>query len=353
MTHLITPRWSRRRALLGGFAATAGFAGDALPEVTDYETSLYDQAKMEGEVTWYTAQILGETAQRVVTAFNAAWPGIKVNLLRASGQVLYQRVMQEISMNALQGDVIGLSDSGGQQTELKEGGHFAQYKPHRASEVLPAFQNADPDGYYHITTANIAIIVYNTKLVRPEDKPKTWLDLADPKWKGKVTMGHPGFSSMSTSWVVTMNRLYGWRYFEELARNDAQVTRNINDTTTLVTAGERALGCTPVPTARMGVARGNPIGVIYPEDGSLLLVSPTGIAKNSKHPAAARLLMEFLLGPDCGRVVVADLGDSIRPDVPPHPGEPTLSEIKTIAATFEESKTMGALVEPFRNLFGF
>jgi iron(III) transport system substrate-binding protein len=353
MTQLTTPQWPRRQALLGGLAATAGFARQATAATTDYETALYDQARQEGEVTWYTAQILGETAQRVVTAFNTAWPGIKVNLLRASGQVLYQRVMQEISMNALQGDVIGLSDSGGQQAELKEAGQFAQYKPHRASEVLPAFQNADPDGYYHITNANLAVIVYNTKLIKPEDKPKTWLELTDPKWKSKVAMGHPGFSSMSTSWVVTMNRLYGWNYFEKLAKNDTQVTRNINDTTTLVTAGERALGCTPVPTARMGAARGNPIGVIYPEDGSLLLVSPTGIAKNSKHPAAARLLMEFLLGPDCARTVVADLGDSIRPDVSPPAGEPKLSEIKTIAATFEESKTMGSLVEPFRNLFGF
>ncbi len=321
--------------------------------MTPYETELYANAKKEGEVTWYVAQILGETAQRVATAFQTAYPGIKVNLLRASGQVLYQRVMQELQMNALQGDVIGLSDSGGQQAELKEAGHFAQYKPHRLTEVLPAFQNIDPDGYYHTTIVSMAIIVYNTKLVKPEDKPKTWLDLADPKWKGKAAMGHPGFSSMSTSWVATMNRLYGWKYFENLAKNETQVTRNINDTTTLVTAGERALGCTPVPTARMGVARGNPVGVIYPEDGALLLASPTGISKTAKHPAAARLLMEFLLSPECGRVIVEDQGDSIRPDVPSRPGEPSLTQIKTVSATLAESKTMGELVEPFRNLFGF
>lgn len=353
MTHFTPTPWSRRTALLGGLATATGFARAADAAMTGFEAELYTSAKKEGEVTWYTAQILGETAQRVVNAFQTAYPGIKVNLLRASGQVLYQRVMQELSMNALQGDVIGLSDSGGQQAELKEAGHFAQYKPHRMAEVLPAFQNIDPDGYYHTTNVNLAIVVYNTKLVKPEDKPKTWLELADPKWKGKAAMGHPGFSSMSTSWVATMNRMYGWKYFENLAKNDTQVTRNINDTTTLVTAGERAVGCTPVPTARMGVARGNPVGVIYPDDGALLLVSPTGIAKNSKHPAAARLLMEYLLSAECGRVIVEDQGDSIRPDVPARPGEPTLSQIKTIAATFEESKTMGALVEPFRNLFGF
>ena len=141
-------------------------------------------------------------------------------------------------------------------------------------------------------------------------------------------------------------------FLEKLAKYDTQVTRNINDTTTLVTAGERVLGCTPAPTARPGVAKGNPIGIIYPEDGALLAASPSGVIKASKHPAAARLLMEFLLGPECARVIVADYGNSIRPDVSA-PGAKPLSEVKTVSATFEESQKMGALVEPFRNLFGF
>ena len=344
--------WRRRHIVLGGLgAALAGFARPTLA-MTDYEKSLYDAAKKEGEVTWYTSQILGETAQRVVAAFNAVYPDVKVNLLRASGQVMYQRVMQEISMNALQADVISLSDTGGQQQELKEAGQFTQYKPKRAAEVFPAFQNADPDGYYHITVVALTVIVYNTRLVKPEDMPKTWADLADAKWKGKVAIGHPGFSSLSTVWVTKMNTLYGWGFLEKLAKNDTQVTRNINDTTTLVTAGERALGTTPAPTARPGVAKGNPIGIIYPEDGAILAASPSGVVKTAKHPNAARLLMEFLLGPECAKVIVDDFGDSIRADVPSQGGK-SLDQIKTIAPTAEESKKMSTLVEPFRTLFGF
>jgi iron(III) transport system substrate-binding protein len=344
--------WRRRHLLLGGLAASLGGLPRPALAMTDYEKTLYEQARKEREVTWYTSQVLGETAQRIVTAFNAAYPDVKVNLLRASGQVMYQRVMQELSMNALQADVVSLSDIGGQQKELKDAGHFAQYVPKRAVEVLPAFQSIDPDGYYHTTVVALAVIVYNTKLTKSDDLPKTWGDLADAKWKGKVAIGHPGFSSLSTLWVAKMNALYGWGYFEKLAKLDTQVTRNVNDTTTLVTAGERVFGCTPAPTARPGVAKGNPIGIIYPEDGSLLAASPSGVVKASKHPAAARLLMEFLLGPECARVIVADFGDSIRPDVSA-PGVKSLSEIKTISATQDESRDMGNLVEPFRNLFGF
>lgn len=93
--------WNRRTVLAGGLATILG--ARTARAATEYEQTLYEAAKKEGELTWYTAQILGETAQRVITAFNAAYPGIKVNLLRASGQVLYQRVMQELQMNALQG----------------------------------------------------------------------------------------------------------------------------------------------------------------------------------------------------------------------------------------------------------
>lgn len=341
----------RRRGLLSG-ALAASFATSARAAMNDAEKTLYEAAKKEGELTWYTSQVLGETAQRIVTAFNGVYPDIKVNLLRASGQVMYQRVMQEISMNALQADVISLSDTGGQQEELKQAGIFAQYKPVRAAECLPVFQNADPDGYYHATTAAVTVIVYNTKAIKPEDAPKAWSDLVDPKWKGKIAIGHPGFSSLATAWVTKMNALYGWKFIEKLAKNDTQVTRNINDTTTLVTAGERLIGVTPAPTARPGVAKGNPIAVVYPTDGSLLAASPSGVVKAAKHPNGARLMMEFLLGPDCAKVIVGDHGDSVRPDVPSLTGL-SLANIKTISPTAEESRSMGAMVEPFRELFGF
>lgn len=347
------PDNTRRGLLLGGLAASlTGVPRPGAAAMTEYEKTLYEAAKKEREVTWYTAQILGETAQRVITAFNAVYPDIKVNLLRASGQVLYQRVMQELSMNALQADVLGLSDTGGQQEELKQAGHFAQYKPMRAGEVLPEFQNADPDGFYHITSATLTVIVYNTKLVAAADAPKSWADLADPKWKGKLALGHPGFSAVATAWVIKMKTLYGWGYMEKLAKNDTQITRNINDTTTLVTAGERALGVTPAPAARPGEAKGNPIAIVYPADGSLLAATPSGIIKTAKHPNAARLLMEFLLGPECAKVIVADYGDSIRPDVPSLSGKP-LSNILTIKPTAQESRDMGSIIEPFRELFGF
>ena len=227
-----------------------------------------------------------------------------------------------------------------------------KYRPRRAGEVYPMFQNADPDDFFHITAVNLNIIVYSTKLTKPEHVPKAWSYFADPKWKGKIAIGHPGFSAMSTQWVAKMKTLYGWEFLEKLAKNDTQVTRNINDTVTLVTAGERALGPAPAASARPGVAKGNRIGIVYPSDGTVLAATSSGIYAGTRHPDAARLLMEFLLGPECARVIVNDYGESPRPDVPALNGK-TVSDVKLIAPTAVESRTMGELIEPFRTLFGF
>ena len=75
--------------------------------------------------------------------------------------------------------------------------------------------------------------------MKEADAPKNWTDLLDPKWKDKIALGHPGFSGYVGTWVVTLRKLYGWDFFEKLAKNNPQVGRSINDTVTMLNAGER------------------------------------------------------------------------------------------------------------------
>ena len=83
------------------------------------------------------------------------------------------------------------------------------------------------------------MISYNTSKVKAEDSPKAWTDLLDPKWKGKVSTGHPGFSGYVGTWVLMMKKLYGWDYFDNLEKNKPQIGRSINDTVTALNSGER------------------------------------------------------------------------------------------------------------------
>src|ERR1044072_5197582 len=234
---------SRRAVLTGASALALGATFGTHPqaqarEVTARQKELYELARKEGEVTWYTAHSNDTTAQALGRDFEAAFPGIKANVVRTTAQVAYQRVSQEIKAGAMQVDVLSSTDIG-HCVSLKENNQPERHVPDNASKVLDVYKNYDPDGYYTVTSAGLIGIGYNTAKLKEADAPKNWPDLLDPKWKDKIALGHPGFSGYVGTWVVSLKKLYGWGFFENLAANKPQVGRSINDTVTMLNAGER------------------------------------------------------------------------------------------------------------------
>ena len=196
----------RRRFIMGGAALLTLGAGksskaQSAPSMTPYENELYEAAKKEGgELTWYTAQSDDITAQALGRSFEKVYPGIKVNVLRTTAQVAYQRVTQEIKASAIQCDVLSTTDIG-HCVALKESGSLEKYVPEYFSKVLDIYKNYDPDGTYFVTSAGMIGIGYNTSKVKETDAPKNWTDLLDPKWKDNISLGHPGFSGYVGTWA--------------------------------------------------------------------------------------------------------------------------------------------------------
>jgi iron(III) transport system substrate-binding protein len=323
----------------------------ALPARADMK-ALEEAARKEGEVTWYTAHTDGETAEAVGRAFTEKYPGVKVNVMRTTAQVAYQRLMQDIKSNTAQCDVFSSTDVG-HDIALKKEGRLAKYVPENASKISPEFQNFDPDGYFYPTSAGLILITYNTQKLTEAEAPKSWKALLDPKWKGKISIGHPGFSGYVGTWVVQMRKLYGWDYFEKLEKNKPQIGRSINDTVTMLNAGERIVAAGPSATTLKSADKGNPVGLIYPEEGALLMISPSAIMANAPHPNAARLFMEFLLGTEHAEVSVKDRGESLRPEVKPLKGAKPFTEVKVIRPTADEIvKGIPEVIEEWRDTFG-
>ena len=313
---------------------------------------LYEAAKKEGELTWYTAHTDGETAEAVGRAFSERYPGVKVNVIRTTAQVAYQRLRQEIRSGTAQCDVFSSTDVG-HDVALKKEGRFAHYVPENAAKVRPEFQGFDPDGYFYPTSAGLVLITYNTEKVRAEEAPRKWPDLLDPKWKGKVSVGHPGFSGYVGTWVVLMRKLYGWDYFEKLERNKPQIGRSINDTVTMLTSGERLVASGPSGTMLKSAEKGNPLAVVYPEDGALLMISPSAVVANAPHPNAARLFLEFLLGVEHAEILVRNHREPVRPEAKPPERAKTPGHIKVLRPTVDEiAKVIPEVIEQWRDTFG-
>ena len=349
----------RRNFILGSSAFLVLGAGrnalaEPAPAMTPHEKELYEAAKKEGgELTWYTAQSDDITAQALGRSFEQIYPGIKVNVLRTTAQVAYQRVTQEIKASAIQCDVLSSTDLG-HSVALKAGGAFEKYIPDNASKVLDVYKNYDPDGYYFVTSAGMIGIGYNTSKVKEADAPKNWTDLLDPKWNNDIALGHPGFSGYVGTWALTLRNQYGWDFFEKLAKNNPRVGRSINDTVTMLNAGESAIaGSGPVGTLMESVQKGNPLAMIYPTDGTVLIIAPSAIMKGCKHLNASRLFMEFLLSAGASQIWVDHFNETIRPEISPSKSAKSAKDLKTIRPSVAEiTKGIPEVIKQWRETFG-
>lgn len=349
----------RRRDLVAGVAASAGVLGTgcawAQTGADPHEAALaelYAKAKTEGPVTWYIVYWPSDRAEKHAALFAKAYPGLKVNVVRTTAQVAFQRLSQDIRANAANCDVFASTDMS-HYVALKGMNQLLPYKPLRTDAIDPRFRNLDPDGAYQIVNATTVGFGLNTNLVHPGEAPLGWKGFIDPKWRGKLVVGHPGFSGFVGTWVVQMNKMFGWDYFEQLAALKPHVGRSIIDTVTVLASGERSLGASPTALVLRDAATGNPLAPAYPDDGSVLMISGSGIMKNSKNPNASRLFMEFLYSRDTVQEDIEEFGLPLRTDTVLPAGFKKLSEMKTVRPSVEEiTAGIPELTEKWRDTFG-
>jgi len=308
-------------------------------------------AKKEGEVTWYVSHYTSEGAEELGATFTKLY-GIKVNVFRTTAQVAYQRATQDFKAGQTECDVFSTTDIG-HVLRFKAEGKLVKYVPENEAKAAKAFQNLDPDGYFHTTSAGFVVLTYNSSKVKPEDAPKKWTDLLDPKWKGKISTGHPGFSGYVGTWVLSMKLKYGWDYFKKLEKNKPQIGRSINDTVTALNAGERQVAAGADGSTLFSANRGNPLSIIYPEDDAILIIAPTGILKGSKHPNAAKLFMEYLYSVEASEIDVKHFTVPMRPEVKVAKGEKPVDQVKQFHPTNEQiDKGIPEAIEDWRDTFG-
>lgn len=316
------------------------------------ESQLYEAAKKEGKLTWYVSHVATAMAEKVGREFTAKYPDVSVNVVRATNAVTWQRLSQDIQVSAQNCDVFSGTEIG-HYIELMKKGLLLQYVPMNAAKLSSELAMKDSGGYYHTTSAGLIGLGYNTARVAEPDHPKDWPDLLDPKFKNRVALGHPGFSGYVGIWVIMMRKLYGWDYFDRMQTNSPQIGRSIQDALTNIVSGERTVGAVSLPEFVVSKRRGNPVEIVYPASGTVLLVNASGILKNSKNPNAAKLFVEYLMSVENNQSLAKDYQPSIRDDVEPAPGMKSLKDIKLIRP--EDSEITKGLLEVralWRKIFG-
>ncbi len=310
-----------------------------------------EAARKEGKVVWYTSLAL-PSAEKVARLFEAAYPGIKVEVHRTGSQRILQRVMQELAANIKNVDVIHTSDAG-HFVLLKEKKLLAAYTPAGVEKFPPGFK--DRDGHWYGLRATVSVIAYNTRAVSAAEAPRTWKDLLDPRWKGKVVTAHPGYSGVIATHVLALVNLHGWEYFRQLAQNRLMLVQSAVDPSGVVASGERPVAANGGDyTFYKTKKRGNPLEIVYPKEGVPLVVSPAAIAAFAPHPSAARLFTDFTFGREVQQVLADSEGlYTGHPDVRYPADKPRLSDLKLLTVDPEElEKRSEEIKKRFVELFG-
>ncbi|HEU5321777.1 MAG TPA: extracellular solute-binding protein [Methylomirabilota bacterium] len=310
------------------------------------------EARREGKVVWHTALAL-DSAQGIATRFEKAYPGLRVEVHRSGSERILQRLMQELAAGIKNADVVNTSDTG-HYVFLKRKGLLARYTPAGADRLPPAFRDADAMAWGW--RAFPLVIPYNTRLVAAADAPRTWKDLLDPKWKGRLVIAHPSYAGSVVTQVIALANLHGWEFWTQLARNRPMLVQSIHDPGRTVASGERAAGANGADYGFLYNERrkGSPIAAAYPSDGVLLIFSPTAITSFAPHPGAARLFTDFVFTREIQQVLADTEGLYVaHPDVTYPPDRPKLADLKVLVVDPEEiERRVEEVKKRFVELFG-
>jgi iron(III) transport system substrate-binding protein len=208
----------------------------------------------------------------------------------------------------------------------------APYVPEEAAKYLPA-DKINPDGTSLTVCAWFSVIGYNTNLVKPEDAPKSYMDLLDPKWKGKIAKGHPSYSGAILTATYQISRDLGWSYFEKLAQQKVMQLQSAAEPPRKISEGERAVQADGNDySLELYKSQGRPVEAVYASEGTPQIVVETGIFRSSPNANAARLFQHYLYSAAGQQIFIDFAHRSFHSQVKDRPGRLPLWQIKTMKA---------------------
>jgi iron(III) transport system substrate-binding protein len=329
-------QWTRRDLLKTSTALAAGvlFAEPlkaAAPPPAAVTPALIEAARKEGKVSFYTAIELN-VAERLGKVFEAKYPGIAVRIERSGAERIFQRIAQEQSSRITAVDIANSTDPA-HYLDWKKNDWLAPYLPEDVAKHYPADQ-IDPDGMHATSCAWMEVIGYNTNLVKREDAPKSYADLLDPKWTGKIVKGHPGYSGAILTATFVLARDLGWSYFEKLAQQKVMQVQSAADPPKKILLGERAVMADGNDYNLVLLKdQGQPVEVVYPAEGSPLIIVPSGIFRNAPNPNAARLFQSFFFSAEGQQLLVDGFAHrSFHAQIKEKAGHTPLTSLKLLKA---------------------
>ena len=276
------------------------------------DAKLLADAKAEGSIVLYTSA--GEDYERHFTDLFKQQTGVEVKMVRLVVNRLTERILSENGAGKLAADVIRMSDAPAIKT-LQDAGVYQPYKaPFDAS--LDASAKVSDGSLFYRYSSSVYTVGYNNELVKGADIPKSWKELLNPKWKGRIGIVSVDAGGSSAALARFMQSKLGADYLKQYAAQGPRIYTSAAGLLTSMARGEILVG--HVIPARVGVAResGAPVSFVVPEEGMSGWDFYMGITKSSKK-VAAKLFVNWVMS-KYGQQILSELGDyPSRADVQP------------------------------------
>jgi iron(III) transport system substrate-binding protein len=323
--------------ILFGFSAVTQLHAQSQP-------TLVEGAKKEGKLVWYTSMAI-DTSKPLLDAFTKEYPFIKAELVRAGEEQLMNRILSETRAGRWMFDAISTSA----MSVLVERRMTAPYLPPERDAFLSEFK--DPQGHWTGIFVNNLVLGYNTVMLPAKDAPKSYADLVDPKWKGKMLM-----DSTDYDWFGTLSTVWGKEktveYMKRLALQNPLWRRGHGLTAQLLGAGEVPLAWAYNFRLERMKSEGAPVDWIETFDPIVVTISGLGLSAKASNPNAAKLLIDFATSKRGQQMVRGMRRIPARTDIEPLAPKMDQSKLKLKAVPKDVYLHLDDYAREFRKIFG-
>jgi iron(III) transport system substrate-binding protein len=281
---------------------------------------------------WIYSSIYREIQDLISPQLDATFPDLNIRWYKAGSEEVAARVTAELAAGRSRADIILTADISWYET-LKQEGHLLRLTPQLLAQVYPKFR--DPGGYYTTSRAGVMVLCVNPRLVPPELRPRSFKDLADPRYRGKLVMPDPLRSGTSFITVSTLSRKYGWDYFKALRANETIVEGGNTAVLRRIENGDRPVGIILMENILKARTTGSPAEMILPADGAVVIPCPIAILASCDRPDDARRIAGYFLSRMGQEAMVRGFMYPVDPKLPGPAHAPTFQELMSKASLLD------------------
>ncbi len=291
---------------------------------------ILELARAEGELSWYTS-LPEEHARLILTQFDEKHPFIHTRLERAGSFTIAEKVFEELRFGRIQVDVLHLLEPA-TFVQLRNQGALLHYDTRAAHDIPLAYK--DP-GFWTALRAVTLCLAYDPRRVSREEAPGSWQNLLHPRFRHRIGVKDAETAGSAYALYFLLRERYGTVFGEGLAVQQPRIYKTATQMLQALNTGE-----IDVALGMLGYAayearqEGQPLELVWPEQGVPMMVGPVAILAAAPHPNCARLFVDFLLGPEGQQLMNDPVGAySLRPGASPPPGRLPLAELQLLLPT--------------------